>query len=311
MKYKFSLIIPVYNVEPFLKKCLDSVIGQLYKDFEVIIVCDKCDDGSEAIVDEYVKNDNRFKKIYAERTGLSKARNIGVDAVSGKYILFLDADDYLNVDCLKILNKALNDSPDIIRFQAQEDKNGEIIKYNEKSFETMSGVAAFEHIFRSHYIENAWLYCYNSKFYKKNNFVFMENCVAEDYGLIPLIIAKADKVKGLSYIGYNYVQRCNSLMSNTDYDKKIKKMNDMIKQAEFLKKQLVNIPNTELIITFINNSLIYYSTTLKYGDYKHYNSYLKQSNCFDHLKSNSMKQKLKNLFIKNNSYIFYNYLARK
>ena len=63
----------------------------------------------------------------------------------------------------------------------------------------------------------------------------MENCIAEDYGLTPLVIAKAKSVKSISYIGYNYVQRDNSLMNNTDYTKKIKKMDDMLKQSDYEK----------------------------------------------------------------------------
>ena len=95
----------------------------------------------------------------------------------------------------------------------------------------------------------------------------MENCIAEDYGLIPLVIAKAKKVKSISYIGYNYVKRKNSLMTTNDYSKKIKKMEDMILQANFLKKELANINPNKDLIAFINNSLIYYSTRLKYRDF--------------------------------------------
>ena len=230
MMTKFSIIIPVYNVEKYLNKCLDSVVKQTYKNYEVIIVCDKCSDNSESIVDEYIKKYKNFTKIYAEHTGLSKARNIGVEASSGEYILFLDGDDYFELDLLKTLNEKLKDTPDLIRFQIQDVKGKEIIKYNELGFNTTDGISAFNKIFKYHYIENAWSYSYNANFYKKNKFKFMEGCIAEDYGLIPLIIAKAKKVKSISYIGYNYVQRENSLMSDTNYSKKVKKMEDMLIQ---------------------------------------------------------------------------------
>ncbi len=310
MMTKFSIIIPVYNVEKYLNKCLDSVVKQTYKNYEVIIVCDKCSDNSESIVDEYIKKYKNFTKIYAEHTGLSKARNIGVEASSGEYILFLDGDDYFELDLLKTLNEKLKDTPDLIRFQIQDVKGKEIIKYNELGFNTTDGISAFNKIFKYHYIENAWSYSYNANFYKKNKFKFMEGCIAEDYGLIPLIIAKAKKVKSISYIGYNYVQRENSLMSDTNYSKKVKKMEDMLIQSAFLKGKLKDIKGKELIIAFINNSLIYYSTRLNYKDFKKYNKILKENKCFNHLKGGNIKAKIRNVLIKLNAYFFYHYIVR-
>lgn len=307
---KFSIIIPVYNVEKYLNKCLDSIVKQTYKNYETIIVCDKCSDNSESIVDEYVKKYKKFTKIYEEHTGLSKARNIGVESSSGDYILFLDGDDYFELDLLKTLNEKLKDIPDLIRFQIQDVKGKEIIKHNEEGFNTTDGVSAFNKIFKYHYIENAWSYCYNANFYKKNKFKFMEGCIAEDYGLIPLIIAKAKKVKSLSYIGYNYIKRENSLMSDTDYSKKVKKMEDMLMQSVFLKGKLKDIKGKELIISFINNSLIYYSTRLNYKDFKKYNKILKENKCFNHLKGGNLKAKIRNVLIKSNAYFFYHYVAR-
>lgn len=307
---KFSIIIPVYNVEKYLKKCLDSVVKQSYQNYEAIIVCDKSSDDSEVIVDEYVKKYKNFSKIYGEHTGLSKARNIGVEASNGDYILFLDSDDYFKPNLLDVLSYTLDDTPDLVRFQIQQVKDKEIIRHNEQGFDTIDGISAFNKIFKYHYIENAWSYCYNARFYKKNKFKFMEGCIAEDYGLIPLVIAKAKKVKSLNYIGYNYVQRKNSLMTNPEYSKKIKKMDDMLVQSTFLKSKLKDIPNNELIITFINNSLIYFSTRLEYKDFKKYQKILKENKCFGHLKSGGIKTKIRNFLIKKNAYFFYHYIAR-
>lgn len=307
---KFSIIIPVYNVEKYLKRCLDSVVNQTYKNFEAIIVCDKCSDNSEKIVDQYVKKHKIFTKIYEEKTGLSKARNLGVDASNGEYILFLDGDDFFENDLLEVLNKKIKDTPDLIRFQIQDVIEGKIVKHAELGFKTIDGVSAFNKIFKYHYIENAWSYCYNSSYYKKNKFKFMENCIAEDYGLIPLVIAKAKKVKSLNYIGYNYVQRENSLMTNPNYSKKLKKMDDMLIQSVFLKSKLKDISNKELVIAFINNSLIYFSTRLEYKDFKKYHKILKENKCFDHLKGGGIKAKIKNFLIKKNAYFFYNYIVR-
>ena len=109
----FCIIIPIYNSEKFLKKCLDSIVNQTYKNYEVIIVIDKCDDNSEKIADEYINKYN-WTKLYEERTGLAKARNIGIQKGTGDYIVLLDSDDYLENDFLETINKALNDKPYIL-----------------------------------------------------------------------------------------------------------------------------------------------------------------------------------------------------
>ena len=223
---KFSVIVPIYNVENYLEKCLDSVVSQTYKNYECILVVDKSSDKSEKIADKYIKKYN-WQKVYEENTGLAKARNLGVDKSNGDYIIFLDGDDYFEKDLLEKLNNQIKNE-DLIRYQARHIINDTYVDYPEKNYDLMSGNDAFEKIINFHYVENAWLYAYNSKFYKKNHFKFMENCIAEDYGLIPLVISKSKSIKVISYIGYNYVQRQNSLMNNNNYLKKIKKMDDML-----------------------------------------------------------------------------------
>ena len=268
--YKFTIIIPIYNVENYLRKCLDSIVNQTYNNFEVITVIDKCDDGSEKIADEYINKYN-WIKIYEEHTGLSKARNLGIKKAKGDYLVFLDGDDYLEKDFLETISNSLNEKPDVLRFQIRDIMDKEKVDHKEKGFDVEKGTLAFDKIVRYHYVENAWAYVYKRTFWQKNNFKYMENCIAEDYGLTPLIIVKAQSVKSISYIGYNYVQRTNSLMTNKDYSKKIKKMEDMLKQSDYEKEQMAKIENIESALRFLDNSLIYYSTTLKYRDYKKYN----------------------------------------
>ncbi len=307
---KFSIIVPVYNVEKYVNKCLDSLINQTYQNYEIIVVCDKSTDKSEKIVDEYIKENKKIKKIFAENTGLAKAKNIGIKNAKGDYIMFLDGDDYYEEKLLETIKNNIEDGLDLLRFQAREIKDTIKIDYNEKGINLTTGINAFNDIIRYHYIENSWLYAYNRKFWNKNNFAFMEYCIAEDYGLTPLIIAKATKMKSINYIGYNYVQRDNSLMSNTDYKKRLKKMDDMLKQADYQKEQLTTIEGSNRIVEFINNSLIYYSTTLSYNDYKKYTKILKKKKCYEHLRGSNVKEKIKNIIIKTNAYFFFHYLAR-
>lgn len=223
----------------------------------------------------------------------------------------MDGDDYLDVNLLQTLINENVEKYDILRYQAREVlDDGKLVDYNESSFNDLNGVDSFSKILKYHYIENSWLYAYNSKFYKENNFRFVEGCIAEDYGLTPLIIASAKKVKSISFIGYNYVQRQNSLMNNNDYQKKIKKMDDMFKQATYLKLELNNIKDSSNVIDFLDNSLVYYSTTLKYKDYRKYNKILKKRGCFKHYKGTTLRSKVRCFLIKFNSYFFFRYINR-
>ncbi len=99
MKPKISIVIPVYNVESYLKQCLDSALGQTLREIEIICVNDGSPDHSHAILEEYAAKDPRMIVIQQQNQGLSGARNTGMAHVSGEYILFLDADDWLEVDC--------------------------------------------------------------------------------------------------------------------------------------------------------------------------------------------------------------------
>ena len=96
-KEKISVIIPVYNVEKYLKRCLDSVINQTYKNLEIILVDDGSTDNSGKICDEYAKNDKRIIVIHKENGGVSVARNIGLDICTGDYVNFIDSDDWIDL----------------------------------------------------------------------------------------------------------------------------------------------------------------------------------------------------------------------
>ena len=110
---KISIIIPVYNVERFLRRCLDSVQNQSYSNWECIIVDDGSKDSSPAFCDEYVKTDSRFKVIHKENGGVSEARNTGLSQVSGEWVTFVDSDDELTLDALKYFTEGMERYPKV------------------------------------------------------------------------------------------------------------------------------------------------------------------------------------------------------
>ena len=104
----FSIVIPVYNVSPYLRECLDSVLAQTFTHWEVICVDDGSTDGSGAILDEYTAKDVRFKVIHQKNEGVSAARNKALDMAMGEWFLFLDGDDVFRQDALDILSQYAN-----------------------------------------------------------------------------------------------------------------------------------------------------------------------------------------------------------
>ncbi len=114
MDKKISVIVPVYKVEKYLARCVDSIIDQTYKNLEIILVDDGSPDGCGAMCDEYAKKDERIKVIHKENGGLSSARNAGLDIATGDYIAFVDSDDRITPDAYENLLKALDGKSDAI-----------------------------------------------------------------------------------------------------------------------------------------------------------------------------------------------------
>lgn len=114
-----SVVIPVFNVEKYLKRCLDSVLAQTFKDFELILIDDGSTDGSPAICDEYAQIDQRIRVVHQKNCGSATTRNIGISLAKGDYLVFVDSDDWVEPDYLKLLyNKAQESNSDIVMYNS-------------------------------------------------------------------------------------------------------------------------------------------------------------------------------------------------
>ena len=291
---KFSIIIPVYNVEKYIKKCLDSVFAQTEKDYEVIVVNDGTKDNSMDIVKNY-----DVKIVNQKNQGLSEARNTGLKNAKGEYILFLDSDDYIEKDLLKELNKSIKNKPDLVRFQIREVFDAYKKDYNELSFTNKSGPEAFSIICNYHFVENAWAYLYKKSYLEENNFTFKKGTIHEDFGLVPLVIMKASNVNSISYIGYNYVQREGSIMSQKNYEKTKKKVDDFYNHYLFLIKEIDKTElDSKVFKSFISNSLILKICELEGNDYKQYKKLLKEQGVYDNILVDTTSRKIKKTLFK-------------
>ncbi len=224
-----SIIIPIYNIENYISKCLKSVLNQTYKDIEIILVNDGSTDKSVEII-EKLKNEKC--KIYnKENGGLSSARNYGLNQAKGNYIFFLDGDDYLEKDAIENLVFFIKKyDVDIVQGEATYcyEKNKVIDKLNIGLIETDKVIEYF----RENQIKT---YVWN-KLYKKEilyNLSFKEGYVNEDIIFTYEICALQPKIYNINIPIYNYIQRSNSIMHQTTLDKKIR----VLKSHDFVIKK--------------------------------------------------------------------------
>ena len=137
---KLSVIIPVYNVENYLDRCLKSVEEQTYRDAEIIIVNDGSTDNSYEIVEKYAARNDNFIAYTTENNGLGGARNYGLSKSSGEYVVFLDSDDYVSPDCLeKFVSAAEKNDSDIVVCNSYDvDEDGQIIRCSRNNIDNMT-----------------------------------------------------------------------------------------------------------------------------------------------------------------------------
>lgn len=298
---KFSIIVPVYNVEKYLDKCLKSILNQTYDNYEVVIVNDGSPDGSQNIINKYVKKDKRFVGYKKENGGLSSARNYGLEKITGDYILFVDSDDYLENELLEKLNLSLTKNKvDLIRFECNvvDEKENILFKPSSSSYTNTDVEKVINELVAKEYFEPVWSYCYSSSFFKKNNFKFEIGRIHEDYGIMLLILYYANKITSLNYYGYNYVQRENSIMSEKNYDKTKKSVYDYLylylKDCEIFLNEKDN-HKKDVLLSFGAESVIFASRLLNHKDFKEYVKCIKKEKVIDKIKVYNYKKVIKKI----------------
>ena len=260
---KVSVIVPIYNVEKYLEKCLDSLVNQTLKDIEIILVNDGSTDNSGQIAKKYA-NKYKDKIIYLEKEngGLSDARNYGLEYAKGDYISFVDSDDYISKNLYSELVKYMEKDYDMIKFGILivDLKNNKIIENKSQQFENKTGEEAFDILYKTDKMtEIAWGYLYKASFWKENNFKFTKDMYHEDFGLIPLVILKAKKVASTNILGYYYVQSDKSITRNSDEKKKLKMSYDLLK---FYDNMIKEIENYDISKKSKENIKIYYTNCI-------------------------------------------------
>ena len=216
-KHLISIIIPVYNVEAYLRRCIDSVISQTYKNLEIILVDDGSTDTSGKICDEYAQKDMRINVIHKENGGLSDARNVGIDLASGEYFAFIDSDDYVCMDYIdKLLNAILIGNADIAfcSYIKVSDKKYKKLRNFPEKFQYFSSEEMLRnwHGKYKHIETVAWNKLYKSSLFLDSGIRYPKGYYNEDVQTTHLLVKESGKIAITNQILYFYVQRNDSIM---------------------------------------------------------------------------------------------------
>lgn len=239
---KVSIVVPVYNAEKYLKKCLDSLINQSLKDIEIIIINDGSTDNSEEVIKNY--QDKKIRYIYQANEGVGKTRNKAINIAKGKYIMFVDADDYVsNHFCETMYNKAENEKLDLAICDYFEDR-GYISEIRFSDFPSSSLKNDPSLINKINL--GPCNKIYSTKMLKENNIYFVENLKYEDAPFVVKAIINAKKIGKVNECLTYYVIHNNS--QTTTRDKRIadilsicKIISDEMNKHNYLKDSATNL----------------------------------------------------------------------
>lgn len=213
---KISIILPVYNVEAYLPKAIDSVLAQTWQDFELLIVIDGSPDNSKQIAEDYAEKDNRIKIFEKENGGLSDARNYGMERASGEYIYFMDSDDWIEPNLLEECIREVNQKNlDFLIFGYQQDnenENGELLS-SEKVIPNLGLYKKNEDqllIDKNHLglMGYAWNKVYKLSFLQHNNIIFEKGTsLVEDILFNAQVYTASNQIYFFDKYYYHYINR--------------------------------------------------------------------------------------------------------
>lgn len=217
----FSIIVPVYNVEKYLNECVDSILRQTFEDFELILVDDGSQDSSSQICDQYALQDARVNVIHQINRGQSSARNSGVEISKGKYIIFIDSDDYVESErFLSSIYEKAKTGIDIVNYKFRKyydlEKRFDECKYHFPSLDTQMnyGDKIAEIVKHDAFYCSPWSKAVRGEVIRENHIEFLEGIVAEDQDWYYQVILNSRTIDGIDISYMVYRQRSNSVSTS-------------------------------------------------------------------------------------------------
>lgn len=276
-----SIIIPVYGTKDYLEKCLNSVINQTFKNLEIILVNSTDAEGTQEICEKYKELDHRIHVIHVSNVGVGEARNIGIKKSSGKYLGFVDSDDYIKEDMFEILLKNINDSnADIADIGFTREIDGQLEnKVFTNNIEVLENETALEELLKDRKVLS---YMWNKLFRREvwHNIWFDSNKMYEDIDIMYKLFLNASKVVLIDSLKYIYVQRDTSIMHTKNSRFILDRLNVVVDRYNMLKNT-----NSEKICfmneyAFAVNMIVIYRKIVLESYYDIYDEFLKYYDLF-------------------------------
>lgn len=262
----FSVVVPVYNVEKYLRECVDSILCQSFADFELILVNDGSKDGSGAICDEYAAGDSRVKVIHKENGGQSTARNKGTDAARGEYVVYLDSDDFIaDRDFLRELHDNAEDNVDVIVYRYckyYEDGRKNDCGISLAGIQTDSKAELLKSLVkRDAFFCSCWSKSVRLSLIKDNGIAFDTALSCEDMDWYYSVVEKAEKFKVIDKPYVNYRQRENSVTSTF----KVKSIKDYLYTVSKWNKRFDDLDADEQRVMLSSLAKLYCNLLISYS----------------------------------------------
>ncbi len=242
---KVSVVVPIYNVEKYLNRCLQSIVNQSYKNIEIILVNDGSTDNSLLIAEKKAKEDSRIKIISQQNQGLSAARNTGINNASGSYICFVDSDDFVHPDYVKLLLECIlkNDADISVCDFLYIDENGNTWKRKQKENKIYNNEEALKDIFCKEQNTEVmtWNKLYKIQLFKDNKIYFPVGRYHEDNFTTYRLYYYANKIAMISNELYYYLQRSNSIMGQKFNKKRLDIIDAIEETKDFFKNKNIKL----------------------------------------------------------------------
>ncbi len=242
---KVSIIIPVFNIEQYIGRCLESILCQTYSNIEIIIIDDGSVDDSGAICDEYMLKDDRIKVIHKDNGGLSSARNAGIDIAIGEYLVFVDGDDWIDKRYVEILVWAIEDTDASIACcgssRVYEENN--FFKDSAVDIKVYSSESAIENMCYLREINcAAWGKIFIIDLFRDIRFPVGK--IYEDMAIVYKLFDRAQKIVYVEYMGYFYYHRNGSILHSGFVEDKLERIYIADDILSFLKQKYPEIINS-------------------------------------------------------------------
>lgn len=244
---KISIIVPVYNVEKYLDRCINSILKQTYQNLEIILVDDGSNDNSGNMCDKYAQKDSRIRVIHKENGGLSDARNKGIEIATGEYIGFVDSDDYIADNMYEYLKEIMDNNDadiSICGYTKFSEKDNIIESKDYKEYVYTTKEAIRELIKQEKFQDYAWNKLYKSKLFSEILYPFGRKM--EDIGTTYKLFDASKKIVFCNKTLYYYFQRENSIVNNKKPSLYIDKYELSKERYLFIKKKYPSILENDI-----------------------------------------------------------------